>query len=244
MALTDRRHGCDVRRLRSSSSAVDVGVGEVDRAAVWVPALAPRPPPPAGEDRQRCWCRAPRCASGPPPTSRCRPRPAGSPRRRRSGCRAWSAPTAACWPHAAQREADGSRAAHRATCARAGRRRPPAAAPAGARRTMRPSRSRTTRLAWAATSSSWVISTIVRPDALSSVEQRQHLGGGGAVEVAGRLVGQEQRRLGDQRPGHRDPLLLAAGELVGLVVGPVGEADRRRARPAPGRAARAASTPA
>ena len=34
------------------------------------------------------------------------------------------------------------------------------------------------------------------------------------VEVAGRLVGEQQLRLGDERPGNADELLLAAGELV------------------------------
>ena len=56
------------------------------------------------------------------------------------------------------------------------------------------------------------------------------------VEVAGRLVGEQQRGRGDQRPGHGDPLLLAAGELVRLVVDPVGEAhqlERGERPPAP-----------
>src|SRR5207245_5641403 len=57
-------------------------------------------------------------------------------------------------------------------------------------------------------------------------EEGHHLGGGGAVEVAGGLVGQEQGGVGDQRPGHRRPLLLAAGELRRAVVGPVGEPNR------------------
>ena len=57
------------------------------------------------------------------------------------------------------------------------------------------------------------------------VEQRQHVCGRHRVEVAGRLVGQDQRRLGDQRPRHRDPLLLTAGQLAGPVLDPVAEAD-------------------
>ena len=36
---------------------------------------------------------------------------------------------------------------------------------------------------------------------------------GPAVEGAGRLVGEEHRGPGDQRPGDRDPLLLTAGQL-------------------------------
>ena len=38
-----------------------------------------------------------------------------------------------------------------------------------------------------------------------------------AVEVAGRLVGDDQRRIGDQRARDRDALLLAAGQLVRVV---------------------------
>jgi hypothetical protein len=37
------------------------------------------------------------------------------------------------------------------------------------------------------------------------------------VEVAGRFVGQQELRFGDQRPGHRTALLLPARELVGEV---------------------------
>ena len=91
----------------------------------------------------------------------------------------------------------------------------------------------------AATSGSWVTTTTATPR--SDVE----LGRAGAitsaplrgVEVAGGLVGQQQRRLADQRPGDRDPLLLTAGQLAG----PVARAGARdRPTPAPPRPARAA----
>ena len=59
-----------------------------------------------------------------------------------------------------------------------------------------------------------------------AAQQREHLGAGAGVEVAGGLVGEDDRRPAGQRPGHRDPLLLTAGELVGPVVEPVAEADR------------------
>ena len=45
------------------------------------------------------------------------------------------------------------------------------------------------------------------------------------VEVAGRLVGEDDRRLRDERARDRDALLLAAGELGRPVLAPVGEAD-------------------
>ena len=59
------------------------------------------------------------------------------------------------------------------------------------------------------------------------------------VEVAQRLVEQEHLRRADQRPGDRDPLLLAAGELTRFAVEQRGDADavgglaRARVRPRP-----------
>ena len=38
------------------------------------------------------------------------------------------------------------------------------------------------------------------------------------VQIAGGLVGQDERGLGDQRARHADKLLLAAGELIGIEV--------------------------
>src|SRR4051812_4163718 len=57
------------------------------------------------------------------------------------------------------------------------------------------------------------------------LEDVEHLRRGVRVEVAGRLVGEDDRRVGDDRAGDRDPLLLAAGELGRLVVHPLGHAD-------------------
>ena len=53
------------------------------------------------------------------------------------------------------------------------------------------------------------------------------------VEIAGRLVGQQQARRVDQRAGDGDALLLAAGELAGRIALAVAEAEQlqRRARP-------------
>jgi hypothetical protein len=50
----------------------------------------------------------------------------------------------------------------------------------------------------------------------------QDLLAGGLVEVAGRLVGEHDGRVPGQRPGDRDPLLLAARQLAGAVASPVG----------------------
>ena len=49
--------------------------------------------------------------------------------------------------------------------------------------------------------------------------------------VAGRLVGHQQRRVGRDRAGDGDPLLLSAGELPRIVVHPVGQARRPPGRP-------------
>jgi hypothetical protein len=56
------------------------------------------------------------------------------------------------------------------------------------------------------------------------VEQRADLVTGAAVEVAGRLVGEQQARRGDERAGDRRPLRLAARQLGGPVIGAVNEA--------------------
>src|SRR3954454_17373790 len=53
-----------------------------------------------------------------------------------------------------------------------------------------------------------------RPRAVDPVEQAHDPDTGRRVEVAGRLVCQQDRRPVDEGPGDGDPLLLAAGELV------------------------------
>ena len=74
--------------------------------------------------------------------------------------------------------------------------------------------------AWsaAATSGSWVIRTTVRPSSFRRAKIRKHVLGGVRVQVAGRLVGEDQRGVGHDRPRDRDTLLLAAGQLRRLVV--------------------------
>ena len=56
-------------------------------------------------------------------------------------------------------------------------------------------------------------------------QQGHDLRAGVAVEVAGRLVGEDERRLGDERPSDRDSLLLAAARAPRFVVDPVAEAQ-------------------
>ena len=57
-----------------------------------------------------------------------------------------------------------------------------------------------------------------RAGAVDPVQQLHDPDRGLGIEVAGRLVGEQQRRVVDERARHRDALLLAAGELVGVVV--------------------------
>ena len=80
---------------------------------------------------------------------------------------------------------------------------------------MRPSRSRTTRLANRATSFSWVMMTTVRPASLSAASNFKI----SVLEAVSRLpVGSSASRIVDQRSGDHDPLLLTAGELSGQVL--------------------------
>ncbi len=58
-------------------------------------------------------------------------------------------------------------------------------------------------------------------------ELAQDLRPGRVVQVAGRLVGQQEDRARHQSPGEGDPLLLAGGELVGPVALPAGQVDER-----------------
>ena len=91
--------------------------------------------------------------------------------------------------------------------------------------------------ATAASSGSWVTSTSVRAArAIDAEQQVDDLAAGRAVEISGRLVGQQQRRVVGERPRDRHALLLAARELGRIVMAAFGQADlveqRRRARAA------------
>src|SRR5215212_7590267 len=58
-----------------------------------------------------------------------------------------------------------------------------------------------------------------------ALEDVHHLDAGAAVEVSGRLVGEEDRRIVQERARNRDALLLPSGQLVRMVRGPVLQAD-------------------
>src|SRR4029077_12776213 len=57
-----------------------------------------------------------------------------------------------------------------------------------------------------------------RPSRVDLQQQLDDFPGGRRVEVPGRLIGEKDSRIVDQRPRDRDPLLLAAGQLIGELV--------------------------
>ena len=70
---------------------------------------------------------------------------------------------------------------------------------------------------------------IVFASACSSSSSSVIAPGGGAVEIAGRFVGQQQRRLADQGAGDGDALPFAAGEFGGAMVESLRQGRRGRA---------------
>ena len=60
---------------------------------------------------------------------------------------------------------------------------------------------------------------------IERLQQVQDFVAGLAVEIARRFVGEQQRRVGDNRAGNADALFLSALELARIVLGAVGEAD-------------------
>ena len=86
---------------------------------------------------------------------------------------------------------------------------------------MKTTRSQTSR----AKPISWVTTIIVIPSAAEPLHHVEHLPDQLGVERRGGLVEEHQRRLHRQRPGDRDPLLLAAREGAGVLVGALGEPD-------------------
>ncbi len=81
-----------------------------------------------------------------------------------------------------------------------------------------------------ASSWSWVTKMVVMPIvALDPLQLDLHLVAQLLVERAERLVEQQHARLGDERAGERDALLLAAGQLVRMAVARACRAARGRA---------------
>ena len=64
-------------------------------------------------------------------------------------------------------------------------------------------------------------------------ELTEHRVGGVLVEVAGRLVGEHQRRLVGERAGDRNALLLTAGELGRTMVQTLSQSERAKQLPRP-----------
>ena len=62
--------------------------------------------------------------------------------------------------------------------------------------------------------------------ALDALELEAHALAQLGVEIGQRLVEQQELGLHDERPGQREALLLAAGQLGGLALGKVVESDR------------------
>src|SRR6267142_3158996 len=63
---------------------------------------------------------------------------------------------------------------------------------------------------------------------VQAVEQDEDLLGALRVQVPGRLVGHQDQRIGDDGPRDGDALLLAAGQLAGVVIDAVRQADDRQ----------------
>ena len=66
--------------------------------------------------------------------------------------------------------------------------------------------------------------------AIQDLQQMQHLVGGFAVQIAGGLVAHQKLGIRDQRARDGDALRLAAGELPGLVLGAIRDADQGESR--------------
>ena len=66
------------------------------------------------------------------------------------------------------------------------------------------------------------------PAAVHLAEETEQLVRGFAVERAGRLVGEQDARLCDERAGNGGALLLAAGDLVGVLFQKLADAERFR----------------
>ena len=97
--------------------------------------------------------------------------------------------------------------------------------------TMRPSRRNTTRSAQAASWASWVTTRPATPRSARLAEQSHHRLTVDGIEGTGRLVGQQEVPVADDGAGDGHPLPLAAGQIVGEAVGPIGQTELAPGRP-------------
>ena len=134
----------------------------------------------------------------------------------------------------------GSPRSGRPGSARSSQRRPARCRRRSGRRRARSCGSRTPRRA----SRSWVTSTHGLPVGVQVGEQPPDVRAGRGVQRAGRLVGQQQRRPVHQRPGHRHPLPLAAGQPARVGAGVPVDAQRSEQLGGPARAASPRAAPA
>ena len=83
----------------------------------------------------------------------------------------------------------------------------------------------TRSLSVAASSMSWVVMTTVVPPALSSATFSHRNSRAAGSRPGGRLVEEQHRRRVHEGPGDHHALDLAAREVVGPAVAPVGQAE-------------------
>ena len=98
--------------------------------------------------------------------------------------------------------------------------------PASVTDAIEPSRRVTTWSTRSSTRGSWVATRTVMPSFARPLDGVEDPVGADRVELGGRLVGDDDRRRTDGPAGERQALLLAAGQLLGQMLGPVGEPER------------------
>ena len=95
--------------------------------------------------------------------------------------------------------------------------------------TSRPSSRTIFRSAASTTAGSWVATTTIAPRAASSAQLVHHVLAVALVELAGRLVGEQDLRRRREAAGTGDALHLAAGQLLDLAVAEVADVEAGQA---------------
>ena len=129
-----------------------------------------------------------------------------------------------------------------ATAGRSGR---PARAAPRACRARRPGPTSSSRISSTPASpvSRWVTSSVARSALGSRSSVAVSRVGGVGVEVLGRLVEHQHREVGEQRPGHHEPLPLPAGEPPAVLADRVSAGRRGAGRPSRARPTSASTAP-